>query len=77
MSSTNQTDDQTRAAARTAASRRLREMYPDEWNRLLGEEMGSRGIEWEPRLNKEQKAIAEIKRLLDENPEIDAEDIFG
>lgn len=60
-----------RSDARTAAMRRLRDAHPDDWNKYLAEEMGARGIEWEPRLNKEQKARREIRRLIEENPGMD------
>lgn len=73
---TNRTDEQLRAEARTAASKRLREIHSGDWNQFLAEEMSTRGIEWQPRLNPTQKAAEEIKRLLAEHPDLRSEDLF-
>lgn len=70
-------EDQRRAAARTEAARELRELYPDDWNRLLEAAMQERGIKWKPRATSEQKALSEIKRLLAEHPDLTTEDVFG
>ena len=67
---TNRTDEQLRSEARTAASKRLRDIHSRDWNQFLAEEMATRGIEWRPRLNATEKAAEEIRRLLAEHPDL-------
>lgn len=52
-----------RSAARSAAATRLRENHREEHDQILVEEMKERGVDWQPRPSKEQKAKAEIERL--------------
>jgi hypothetical protein len=76
-SQTGRSDEQLRAEARTAASKRLRDVHSRDWNQFLAEEMSTRGIEWRPRLNPTEKAAEEIKRLLAEHPDLRTnEDLF-
>lgn len=56
--------------AYTVATQALREKYPQEFNELRIAAAKDLGIEWEPRPSKEQKAQAELDRLLAENPEL-------
>lgn len=56
-------------AASGAASKRLKEAHPDEWNSYMAEEAKARGQEWKPKASKKEKDEAEFKRLLAEHPE--------
>src|SRR5688500_1222029 len=61
------------AAVREAygeAQKRLREAHLDEFNTLHKEEAAKRGYDWKPRPTKAEKAEAELRRLLEENPEL-------
>ena len=53
-----------------AAVTRLKDENRGRFNELVGEEMAKRGIEWSPRPTAEEKAAAEIKRLVSENPNL-------
>lgn len=54
--------------ARSAALSRLREEQRERYNEILVEEAAARGITWTPQPTKEEKAEAEVRRLLAENP---------
>lgn len=56
-----------KAEARTAAEKRLREAHADEMRRYMIEEHEARGLEYKPRLSKEEKAREDILRLAKEN----------
>lgn len=55
-------------AAYSAATKRLRESHREEFNTLQKEEAAKQGIDWSPKPTKEERALAEVQRLLDENP---------
>ena len=55
-------------ASYVAATRRLREANQDEFYRYRVEEAKKRGVEWTPPLNADQKARADLDRLLAEHP---------
>jgi hypothetical protein len=57
-------------AASGAASKRLKEAHPDEWNRYMKEEATARGEEWAPKATPEQKAKEEFERLLRDYPHL-------
>lgn len=56
----------------SAASKRLREAHLKEFNDLHREEAANRGYDWSPQPTKAEKAEAELRRLLEENPELAA-----
>lgn len=60
-------DDALRKAY-SEATKRLREAHLDEFNALRKDEAQKLGIAWEPKPTKDQKAEAELKALLAENP---------
>ena len=56
-----------KAEARTAAEKRLRDLHPDEFRRLMVEEHAERGVEYTPRLTAKERAEREIERLAREH----------
>lgn len=56
--------------AYTVATQALREKHPEEFAELRVAAAKDLGIEWQPRPSREQKAQAELDRLLEENPEL-------
>lgn len=56
-----------KAEARTAAEKRLRDLHPDEFRRLMVEEHTARGVEYTPRLTAKERAEKEIERLAREH----------
>jgi len=50
------------------ATQQLKEAHRDEFNALYQKAAADEGVEWSPRLSPEQKAEAEVKRLLAEYP---------
>lgn len=56
-----------KAEARTAAEKRLREAHADEMRQYMIEEHESRGLDYRPRLTKEERAREDILRLAKEN----------
>lgn len=54
----------------TIATQALRDAYPKEFNALRVKAAKDLGVEWQPRPSKEQKAEAELDRLLEENPDL-------
>lgn len=54
----------------TAASQRLREAHLTEFNLYRQEEAKARGVEWTPRPTADEKAQAELERLLAEHPDL-------
>ena len=52
----------------TVATQRLREAHLEEFNAFRQEEAKARGVDWTPRPTADQKARAELERLLAENP---------
>jgi uncharacterized protein YdeI (YjbR/CyaY-like superfamily) len=62
------TDGKEMQQARSAALSRLREENRARYNEILVEEAAKRGITWTPQPTKEEKAEAELQRLLAENP---------
>lgn len=56
-----------KAEARTAAEKALREAHADEFRALMVQEHEARGLEYRPRLTKEERAREEIVRLAKEN----------
>jgi hypothetical protein len=53
-----------------AAEKALREKHLDEFNGLHKAEAAKRGYDWSPRPTKAEKAEADLRRLLEENPEL-------
>lgn len=56
-----------KAEARTAAEKALREAHADEFRALMVQEHEARGLEYKPRLSKEEKAREDILRLAKEH----------
>jgi hypothetical protein len=56
--------------AYSAATTRFRKENPSEWNRVLKDEYAKVGIEWNPKPTEEERAAAEIERLLAEHPDL-------
>lgn len=68
---TSSNDEQkARAAARSAAASRLREAHRSEHDAYLADEMRKRGIDWKPKPTPEEKAKAELARILEEYPHL-------
>lgn len=67
---TQSTRQQALNAASGAASKRLKEQYPEDWNKFMAQEATARNQTWSPKPTKEQKAEAEFHRLLAENPHL-------
>jgi len=67
---TSKTEDKAtlQRAAYSAAEKRLREENRDRFNALMAEEAQARGVDWKPRPTAEEKAQAELDRLLAEHP---------
>jgi hypothetical protein len=62
------TDEQKVAKTYSMANAKLREAHLPEWNRLRQEAATALGVTWEPQPTKEQKAAAEIEKLIAANP---------
>ena len=62
--------DEALSQARSKAMTRLREKYRTEHNDIIRELMAEAGHEWKPRPTKEEKAEAELRKLLAENPSL-------
>ena len=58
--------------ARSKALATLRENHRDEFNALITAEMKARGFQWKPRPTKAEKAEEALRKLLAENPELQA-----
>jgi hypothetical protein len=56
--------------ARSAAVSRLRDENRERYNALLTEEAEKRGITWKPKPTKKEKAAEQMRRLLEEYPEL-------
>jgi hypothetical protein len=56
--------------AYSRASRDLRDAHRDEFNNLYQRWARELGIDWEPRLSKEDAALNQIQKLLAEFPEL-------
>jgi len=54
--------------AYSAATKRVRESHRDEFNTFMVEEMKARGLDWAPKPTAEEKAEAELQRILAEHP---------
>lgn len=54
--------------AYSLASQELRQTYQKEFNALRAKHSADLGVEWTPRPSKDEKARAELDRLLAENP---------
>lgn len=54
--------------AYSLASQELRQTYQKEFNELRVKHSKALGVEWTPRPSKDEKARAELDRLLSENP---------
>lgn len=59
--------ERSKSAARNAAEKRLRDAHKDEFQGYMKEEHEARGLEYKPRLSKEERARAEIERLAKEH----------
>lgn len=57
-------------ATYVVATKRLREAHLDEFNGYRQEEAAKRGVEWTPPLSADQKARADLDRLLAEHPHL-------
>lgn len=64
------TESDLRRQAVAAADKRLREAHRDEWLGFAQQEAQARGVEYKPRPTPEEKAAAELDRLLAEHPEL-------
>jgi hypothetical protein len=53
-----------------AATSRLKDAHRAELNGYIAEEMAARHIDWRPRPTASEKATAEIKRLIEEHPDL-------
>jgi len=62
--------DRLLAVAYGRANRDLREQHSDEFNDLYKRWAREFGINWEPRLSKEDAALSQIQKLLAEFPEL-------
>ena len=58
--------------ARSKALATLRENHRDEFNALITGEMKAHGFQWKPRPTKAEKAEEALRKLLAENPELQA-----
>lgn len=56
--------------AYVAATKRLRDQHQDEFNGYRQLEAAERGYEWKPRSSPEEKAAAELQRLIAEFPHL-------
>ena len=56
--------------AYSKATTRLRAENPALWNAILKDEYAKVGIDWDPRPTDEEKAAAEIERLLATHPNL-------
>ena len=56
--------------AYTAATQRVREAHRDEFNKYMAEEAKTLGIDWQPRLSTEERALVDVKAILDEHPDL-------
>lgn len=52
------------------ATRELREAHRDEFNELRRKKAQERGIDWSPEPTKTEKAAAQIRRMLAEDPDL-------
>lgn len=64
------TDNKVKQQAYSKAQTRLRQENPDLWNKVLGEEYQKVGIDWKPKPTEEEKAQAEVERLLAAHPNL-------
>lgn len=71
------TEAQKLGMARNAATLELRAAHEPEFNELMVKKAKALGVTWSPRLTDEQKAAAEIKRLLEANPKLDITSLVG
>lgn len=62
--------DKRMSKAYTSAQKDLREAHQDEFNGYYQARAAEQGIDWTPRLSKEDKALAEIEKLLTDNPSL-------
>ena len=56
--------------AYTAATQRVREAHRDEFNGYMAEEAKVLGIDWQPRLSPEDRALKDVQAILDEHPDL-------
>lgn len=70
-------EQKARAAARSAAASRLREAHRSQHDEYLADEMRKRGIDWKPKPTPEEKAKAELARILEEYPHLKESDLAG
>ena len=66
------TEKEVIARARAMAARDLRGKYRSEHDGLVKKHAKSMGVDWSPRPTKEERAQAELERLLAENPSLAA-----
>lgn len=59
--------------ARNAAVRRLQQTFPDEFEKIMAEEHDQRGVSYMPRRQGVERARAEIERLLEKYPALQAD----
>lgn len=75
------TNDLTRGAAlnkaSAAASATIKERYIDEWNVEMEKEAKALGQDWKPRLTPEQRAEADLAKILAEHPDLAAKVAAG
>lgn len=64
--------DEALSKARSDALATLREENRERFNALITDKMKTAGFDWKPRPTKAEKAEAELRRLLAENPELAA-----
>jgi len=55
-------------AAYTTASKKLRDTYRAEFNQMMKAEAALLGEEWSPKLTAEEKAEADLRKILAEHP---------
>lgn len=67
------TEKETVARARALAARDLRNKYRKEHDDLVKQHAKAMGVDWSPRPTKEERAQAELERLLAENPTLAAQ----
>jgi hypothetical protein len=70
---TEQDPQKAKSEAFSAAGKRLRETYREQYVAFVAEEMKDRGIDWSPKPTAAEKAASEAKALLAVHPEIAAE----
>lgn len=63
-------DDASKSAVYSRATTRLRKENVAAWNAILKDEYAKVGIEWNPKPTEEEKAAAEVERLLAAHPDL-------